>query len=281
MSNMKKLSLFVGILLLMILATGCSEKTAGSEGSGSMTNSEITENTESTENTENKQETSIPSAESENMKASDNTNESTEAPELFYFGHASICIVTADNKVIYIDPYANGDYSRFADLILVTHDHFDHNQTDKVENRNADCEIITQTEALVNGEYKTFEFPFVTVEAVEAGNNQNHDINECVGYVLTFNNGKSVYISGDTSTTDQMNKLSEKHIDYAFYCCDGVYNMNIDEASQCAATVGAKHNIPYHNSTSHTGEMFDRELADKFNAPNKMIVYPGDSIMIQ
>lgn len=73
-----------------------------------------------------------------------------------------------------------------------------------------------------------------------------HDVNECVGYVLTFSNGKSVYVSGDTSTTQQMPEMSEMQIDYAFYCCDGEFNMGLDEAALCAQIVDAKHNIPYH-----------------------------------
>ena len=71
-----------------------------------------------------------------------------------------------------------------ADLILITHAHSDHNQIDLIEQRNEDCRIITQNEALVNGVHQKFELGYVTVEAVEAGNNPTHDINECVGYVL-------------------------------------------------------------------------------------------------
>ena len=128
--------------------------------------------------------------------------ETKTAPELTYFGHAAMRIVTEDEKVIYIDPYEKGDYSLAADLILVTHDHFDHNDIGKIENKNDGCEIITQREALQNGEHRTFELSGVTVEAVEAGNNPNHDIKVCVGFILTFTDGKTLYVSGDTSTTE-------------------------------------------------------------------------------
>ena len=208
-------------------------------------------------------------------------SEKDAAPSLLYMGQASIRIVTPEDRVIYIDPYAGEDYDLPADLILVTHGHFDHCDVDKVANRGEDCQIITHREAVVNGEHKMFELPYVTVEAVEAGYNRWHDVNECVGYVLTFGSGKSVYVTGDTSTTQQMSGMSEMEIDYAFYCCDGVYNMGLEEAAACAELVGAKHNIPYHNSTSNTGEMFDRELAERFDAPNRLIVYPGEEIEIK
>ena len=58
-----------------------------------------------------------------------------DAATLLYMGQASMRIVTAEGKVIYIDPYA-GDYTMPADLILVTHGHFDHCAVEKVENRN-------------------------------------------------------------------------------------------------------------------------------------------------
>ena len=166
----------------------------------------------------------------ESGQETDETNQTT----LLYQGQASIRIVTAEGKVIYIDPYAGDDYELSADLILVTHSHFDHNKVEKVSNRNQGCEIITQTEAIQNGEHQTFDFGYVTVEAVEAGYNSMHDVNSCVGYILTFSDGSSVYVTGDTSTTEQMPLLAEKHIDYAFFCCDGIYNMGLDEAAECA-----------------------------------------------
>ena len=267
---MKRLHLLIGIFIIVVLAAGCSGATTGGESYTSAAKSESTVST---------QEERSEIQESEKESESDMTQTKT-APELIYFGHASMCIITEDDKVIYVDPFESGDYSRTADLILVTHDHYDHNQLDMIENRSADCEIITQTEALQNGEHRTFEYPFVKVEAVEAGNNPNHDINSCVGYVLTFNNGKTVYISGDTSTTEQMSELSERNIDYAFYCCDGVFNMDNEEAASCAETVGAKHNIPYHNETAN-GKQLDKALADSWGAPNKMIVLPGETINIE
>lgn len=205
----------------------------------------------------------------------------TRAVGLLYMGQASIRIVTEQGKVIYIDPYAGESYSLPADLILVTHEHFDHNAIDRVEHRQPGCRIIRSRDAVADGEHRTFNLEFVRVEAVEAGFNRYHDVGQCVGYVLTFNNGKKVYVSGDTSTTDQMRGMSEMHIDYAFLCTDGVYNMGNEEAARAAEMIGAGHNIPYHNSTSNQGEMFDRDAAERFSAPDKLIVLPGETIMIE
>ena len=196
-----------------------------------------------------------------------------------YQGQGSIRIVTAEKKVIYIDPYAGDGYNLPADLILVTHGHFDHNALDKIESRNTDCTVITQDEAIQDGKHQMFDFGYVKVEAVEAGYNEQHDVKECVGYVLTFSNGKSVYVSGDTSTTQQMAQMAQMQIDYAFYCCDGVFNMGLEEAALCAQTVGAKYNIPYH-MTGKTPKIYDRKIAEQFAAPNRLIVDAGEEIEI-
>ena len=216
-------------------------------------------------------------ASSENAAAE---SDHTDAATLLYMGQASMRIVTAEGKVIYIDPYT-GDYTMPADLILVTHGHFDHCAVEEVENRNDSCQIITYKEAVVNGEHQAFDLGYVKIEAVEAGYNNWHDVNACVGYILTFSNGISLYVTGDTSTTKQMPLLAEKNIDYAFFCCDGVFNMGLEEAAECARAVAAKHNIPYHNTTDNTGEMFDRSLAEQFDAPNRLIVFPGEELLLE
>lgn len=200
---------------------------------------------------------------------------------LLYQGQASLRIVTGEGKVIYIDPYAGDSYDLPADLILVTHGHYDHNAVDKVENRNPGCQIITHQEAVANGEHQTFDLGYVTVEAVEAGYNDWHDVNQCVGYVLSFSDGRSIYVTGDTSTTEQMLELAEKEIDYAFFCCDGVFNMGLEEAARCAEMVNAKHNIPYHMTTDQEKLGFDREIAKRFDVENRIILAPGETLIIQ
>ncbi len=193
--------------------------------------------------------------------------------KILYQGHGSLRITTSGGKVIYIDPYAGDGYDPAADLILITHAHSDHTNTAKIRSRNPGCRIITWKEALEGGKHNTFDLGFVTVKAVEAGYNRNHNVKDCVGYILTLPDGVTVYASGDTSKTEQMPALSQENIDYAFFCCDGIYNMDLDEASQCASLVGAKHSIPYHMAP---GMLFDKSRAEKFSAPGRMIIADGE-----
>ena len=200
--------------------------------------------------------------------------EDANMAKLLFQGHGSFRVTTADGKVIYIDPYAGGGYDLPADLILVTHQHNDHNQVNLIASKNPGCEVISDKEALKDGKYQAFDFGFVMVEAVEAGN-KNHNPAQCVGYILTLDGGIQVYFSGDTSTTSQMGTFAERKLDYAILCCDGIYNMGIAEASECAALIGARYSIPCHMAP---GKLFDRERAEQFEADGRLIIADGEEI---
>lgn len=206
----------------------------------------------------------------------------TDAPgpaTLYYQGHASLRVTVDTGEVIYIDPYAGDGYDLPADLILVTHGHSDHNQVNKIETRNPDCRIITHREALLDGAYQTFDLGYVQITAVEAGNNRNHSLKSCVGYVLTFSNGIKLYVSGDTSTTEQMAELADWQIDYAFFCCDGTYNMGPEEALACAKLMAAKHTIPYHYGES--ASQLDEAALDAYALDGLMILHTGKELTLE
>ena len=63
---------------------------------------------------------------------------------------------------------------------------------------------------------------------------------------------------GENARADLRGSRAGMRIDYAFWCADGVYNMDSAETTEAARMVEAAHNIPYHNDTSNAGEMFDR-----------------------
>jgi L-ascorbate metabolism protein UlaG (beta-lactamase superfamily) len=192
--------------------------------------------------------------------------------KLLYQGHGSYRIISKDNVVIYVDPYAGEGYEVPADLILVTHQHRDHNQLQLVTKKSS-CVIIQEKDAFIKGEYRSFNVMGVTILAVPAYN-KNHSREVSVGYVITVD-GVKVYGSGDTSRTEEMKDLAAMQLDYALLPIDGIYNMDADEATACAELIEAKHTIPIHMKP---GELFDQEMAEKFTAKNRLIVKAGEKI---
>lgn len=192
--------------------------------------------------------------------------------KLLFQGHGSFRITTNDNVVIYVDPYAGSGYDKLADIILVTHQHYDHTDVEKVAKKD-DCTIIQSYDAIQNGVHKTFNVKGVKIQAVQAYNS-NHDKNECVGYILELD-GLKIYAAGDTSTTEDMKKMKNLKLDYALLPIDGIYNMDPKEASLCAEIIGARYTIPIHMKP---GELFDEEMVKKFTASNKLVVEAGKEI---
>lgn len=191
---------------------------------------------------------------------------------IYYQGHGSLRLTTDQHHVIYIDPYAGDGYDQQADLILVSHQHHDHNAIDLPKKKDG-CIIWQNQDLLVNGEYQTKVFHELTIQATQAYN-QNHPKDQCVGFLLTFN-GLTIYIAADTSTTQQMASLSNLNIDYAFLPCDGIYNMDIPEAISCAKLIHANHVIPYHMAP---GKLFDLDRAKQFEVENALILQPGKTL---
>lgn len=142
--------------------------------------------------------------------------------KLFYQGHASLRITTNSGKVIFVDPFAGEGYSVPADLVLVTHDHYDHNALNLINHKESTI-VITNKEALSNGTYYDFDYYGVHIQAVPACN-KNHPIDQCVGYLLTVD-GVLLYIAGDTDYVPYMDEIGKMGVDYCFLPIDGVFNM--------------------------------------------------------
>ena len=193
--------------------------------------------------------------------------------KLLYQGHGSFRLTSSNGVVVFIDPFIGEGYNLPADIILVTHQHEDHNQI-KLITPKPGCTLITNVEALTGGKHNIFSLHDMEIEAVEAGYNQGHSPDECVGFIITVD-GLKLYFCGDTSKTPQMAEFAARNIDYAFLCADGFYNMNLEEAAECAQLIGARHNVPVHLKP---GELFDRDMAEQFKGPNRLIIEAGKEV---
>jgi len=206
--------------------------------------------------------------------------------EITWLGHASIKIKSGD-LVIYVDPYA-GDYETEdkADLIFITHEHYDHFSKEKIKQISADETIVVGTEniageidsiTLIPGEKESILD--IAVEAVEAYNVKKsfHPKGLGMGYILTIE-GKRIYIAGDTDLIPEMNMLE---VDLAFLPCGGTYTMDAHEAAGAATILEPKVVIPI-----HWGEIVGHEedaihLKDEVEKETEIevkVLKPGESL---
>jgi L-ascorbate metabolism protein UlaG (beta-lactamase superfamily) len=82
--------------------------------------------------------------------------------KLFYQGHGSFRLTANDGRIVYVDPYAGEGYELPADLILVSHQHGDHNCTDLCA-KKPDTQIISNVEALRGGKHNAFDIDGIQI----------------------------------------------------------------------------------------------------------------------
>ena len=185
--------------------------------------------------------------------------------------HSSIRI-EYDGREIEIDPCSNlhgrkVDYTEMpkADIILVTHEHFDHYDTAALrllssENTqlvmNKRCvEMFGDGAAMANGD-KLQLADDIVLEAVPAyntteGHLQFHPKGRDNGYILTLD-GLRIYIAGDTEDIPEMAEI--KDIDIAFLPCNQPYTMTPEQLIRAAKIIKPKILFPYHyGETDVTG----------------------------
>ncbi|MEO5361889.1 MAG: MBL fold metallo-hydrolase [Nitrospirota bacterium] len=169
-----------------------------------------------------------------------------------WFGHDSFKIT--DGLVVYTDPYKIKKPDA-ADLILITHSHFDHCSVDDIAKVSGDKTVIVAPKdcaAKLKGNIKIaapgdkFTAAGIEVESVPAYNT-NKDFhpksNSWVGYIFTLC-GKRYYIAGDTDHIAEMKTL--KAIYAAFIPVSGVYVMTADEAARAAVDIAPQFVVPMH-----------------------------------
>ena len=182
--------------------------------------------------------------------------------KLTFFAHASLAI-EYEGRMIYVDPVVgNADYAKLpkADMILVTHSHYDHFDMAAIEQlQSPDTRILldkTSAEGFQGDCFtmlpKAVAEPFedIKVEAVAAYNTSEHQLQfhpkerEDCGYVVTIGGKVRIYLSGDTEPTDEMREL--QGIDIAFVCVNQPYTMTPEQATEAVKALKPQIYYPYH-----------------------------------
>jgi L-ascorbate metabolism protein UlaG (beta-lactamase superfamily) len=182
--------------------------------------------------------------------------------EITFLGHASL-ILAFEGKTIHVDPYGEvADYSALpkADLVLVTHDHFDHLDPKALKAILKKDTVIVGSEssapklpggALIIANGDTRSVLGLAIKAIPAYNIIHkrpdgapfHPKGSGNGYVVTFGD-KQVYIAGDTENTPEMKAL--RSIDVAFLPMNLPYTMTPEQVADAARAFRPKILYPYH-----------------------------------
>jgi L-ascorbate metabolism protein UlaG (beta-lactamase superfamily) len=191
-----------------------------------------------------------------------------------WLGHAGFR-VRAGRAAIYIDPY-RVEGGPPADLILITHGHYDHFSPQDVGRLRGERTVVVAPPAVAErlggrvlsiapGEWLDEEVVRgVDVGAIAAYNTSKRDPEGQlfhprdaggVGYVLNVQ-GERLYHSGDTDVIPEMDQVAG--VDVALLAVSGTYVMTAGEAAEAARRIGPRVAVPMHWG-EHIGTRADAE----------------------
>jgi len=172
--------------------------------------------------------------------------------EIKWLGHASFKI--SGEKVVYIDPWKLEGKNEEADIILITHDHYDHCSLADIEKlKGSKTTVVAPPDAAkkITGDVREVKSGRdLTVKGIKIETYPAYNLeksfhpraNGWLGYVITIN-GKRIYHTGDTDLIPEMDKI---RADVVLLPVGGTYTMDAKQAAQAANRIKPKLAIPMH-----------------------------------
>jgi len=224
-----------------------------------------------------------------------------------WLGHSGFSI--RDGKTALIDPWLQGnpkasggvDTAPKAELLLLTHDHFDH-AGDAVELAKRTgalvvgiFEVIGDLKAkgvpegqLLNGGGGMNVGGTVSVGGFHITMTQAHhscNLGAPVGYVVKTPSGVTIYHSGDTGIFAGMSLIGELYpVDVALLPIGSVFTMDYRQAAKACALLKAKKVVPMHYGTfpilEPTADRFVAELAKVSPGTRAIVLSPGEETTV-
>lgn len=164
------------------------------------------------------------------------------------------------NKTIYLDPFQMKDAPHDADMILITHDHYDHFSPEDIARVSSDFSILIvpermreQARAIVPeegrlitvtpGTVREFDGMMIgTVPAYNTSRSYHPKRSGWVGYLLNID-GTRIYAAGDTDITKEAKAVS---CDIALVPVGGTYTMDALKAADLINTIRPETAVPIH-----------------------------------
>jgi L-ascorbate metabolism protein UlaG (beta-lactamase superfamily) len=201
--------------------------------------------------------------------------------DIHWLGHDTFKV--AGEKVIYTDPFKIRKNDK-ADIILITHEHYDHCSPEDVKKIQGPETVIVATADCaqkLSGNVKvvkvgdTINVAGIEIEAVPSYNtNKKFHTKDrgWVGYIFTVK-GRRIYIAGDT---DHIPEMKTFRADIALLPVSGTYVMTAEEAIQAALDIKPKVAIPMHYG-SIVGSKSDAEkFADGLKGKIEVVILPEE-----
>jgi L-ascorbate metabolism protein UlaG (beta-lactamase superfamily) len=179
-------------------------------------------------------------------------------PKIEWLGHDGFRLT--GEKVVYVDPWKMEKAPHDADVILITHDHFDHFVVEDIDRVRNEKTLVVGPEMLrgkIDGSVQIVKrgdrinAEGVPIEVVAAYNlredRQNFHPNKYggVGYIITLS-GKRIYHTGDTDPIPEMKNVK---CDIMLVPVSGTYVCTCDEAVEAVQMVKPALAIPMHWDT--------------------------------
>lgn len=215
-----------------------------------------------------------------------------------FLGHACFRIDTGKERLLF-DPFLTGNSQAAVkadkvrcDYILLSHAHGDHfGDANEIALRTGALVVaIPEVISLFSDSVSNFQpmnlggqfkADFGTVKMVQAWHSCGAAGGIPCGFIIKFNEGPTIYYSGDTALFGDMKLFGELFdIDYAIMPIGDNYTMGPDDALLAAKFLKAKHVIPLHYNTwpviAQNAEDFKKSAGEK--GIDVMIVKPGETI---
>lgn len=215
-----------------------------------------------------------------------------------FLGHACFKIDTGKERLLF-DPFLTGNSQAAVkadkvrcDYILLSHAHGDHfGDANEIALRTGALVVaIPEVISLFSDSVSNFQpmnlggqfkADFGTVKMVQAWHSCGAAGGIPCGFIIKFNEGPTIYYSGDTALFGDMKLFGELFdIDYAIMPIGDNYTMGPDDALLAAKFLKAKHVIPLHYNTwpviAQNAEDFKKSAGEK--GIDVIIVKPGETI---
>jgi len=228
-----------------------------------------------------------------------------------FLGHAFVELTTADNKVILFDPWTKDDGNpacpigtgeiERADLVLVSHDHFDHLGSAMAICKNTGAWLggAVQTvrrlteEGLSEDQVVNFGSGYMVgggvkldwVKVVSIPAFHSSDTACAIGTIARTADGTTVYHAGDTSLFGDMKLFGRLYpLDVALVPIGGVFTMDAYQASEAVRMLNPKLAIPIHYASfpivAETADEFIAQCAEKASHVKVVALSAGEKVAI-